>query len=84
MSSGKKRAAFHDATWADYLTKPRIPEGAVHLIIWENLVRVLTRVSAHWQIGILSFSGWAMPQMLASGNAGGEEDTHAHYNDRHE
>ena len=34
--------------------------------IGDSLVRVLTRVQAHWQVGILSFSGAAMPQMLAS------------------
>ena len=65
MPNGK-RTAFHEASWVDYLTKPRIPEGAVHLIIGDNLVRVLTRVREHWQIGVLSFSGAATPQVLAS------------------
>ena len=50
----------------DYLTKPRIPEGAVQLIEGDSLVRVLTKVRAHWQRGVLSFSGAAMPQLLAS------------------
>ena len=29
-------------------------------------MRVLTRIQSHWQVGILSFSGAATPQMLAS------------------
>ena len=61
-----KRDVFHDASWADYFTQPRIPEGAVQLIIGDSLLRVLTRIQAHWQVGILSFSGAATPQMLAS------------------
>ena len=60
------RDAFHDASWAEYFTQPRIPEGAVHLIIADSLIRVLTRIQAHWQVGIMSFSGAAAPQMLAS------------------
>ncbi|XP_063727077.1 uncharacterized protein LOC134854660 [Symsagittifera roscoffensis] len=40
--------------------------GAVHLIVGDSLVRVLTRIQSHWQTGVLSFSGAAMPQMLAS------------------
>ena len=62
----ERRAAFNDAAWAEYFTQPRIPEGSVHLIIGDSLVRVLTRIQAHWQVGVLSFSGAAMPQMLAS------------------
>ena len=50
-----KRGAFHDASWAEYFTQPRIPEGAVHLIMGDSLIRVLTRIQAHWQVGILSF-----------------------------
>ena len=61
-----RRDAFHDASWAEYLTQPRIPESAVHLIIGDSLVRVLTRIQAHWQVGVLSFSGAATPQMLTS------------------
>ena len=61
-----RRDAFHDASWAEHCTQPRIPEGAVHLIIGKNLIRVLTRIQTHWQVGILSFSGAATPQMLAS------------------
>ena len=49
-----------------YLAKPRTPEDAVHLKIGDSLVRVLTRVKAHWQVGVLSFPGAAMPQLLAS------------------
>ena len=62
----ERRDAYHDAGWAEYFTQPRIPEGAVHLIIGDSLVRVLTRIQPHWPVGILSFSGAAMPQMLAS------------------
>ena len=61
-----RRDCFHDASWADYYTQPRIPEGAVHLIVGDSLVRVLTRIQSHWQTGVLSFSGAATPQMLAS------------------
>ena len=43
-----------------------MPEGAVHLIIGDSLLRVLTRVQSHWQTGILSFAGAAKPQMLAT------------------
>ena len=62
----ERRDVFHDAAWAEYSTQPRIPEGTVHLFIWGNLVQVLKRIQAHWQVGIMSFSGAAMPQMLAS------------------
>ena len=61
-----RRDAFHDASWADYFTQPRIPEGAVHLILGDGLIRVLTRIQAHWQVGILGFSGDATPEMLPS------------------
>ena len=61
-----RRDCFHDASWAEYYTQPRIPEGAVHLIVGDSLVRVLTRIQSHWQTGVLSFSGAATPQMWAS------------------
>ena len=61
-----RRDCFHDAAWAEYYTQPRIPEGAVHLIVGDSLIRVLTRIQSHWQTGILSFSGAATPQMLTS------------------
>ena len=61
-----RRDCFHDASWAEYYTQPRIPEGAVHLIVGDSLIRVLTRIQSHWQTGVLSFSGAATPQMLAS------------------
>ena len=61
-----RRDCFHDATWVEYLTQPRVPEGAVHLIVGDSLLRVLTRIQSHWQTGILSFAGAAMPQILAS------------------
>ena len=61
-----RRDCFHDASWAEYYTQPRIPEGAVHLIAGDSLVQVLTRIQSHWQTGVLSFSGAATPQMLAS------------------
>ena len=57
---------IHGAFWAEDFTQRRIPEGAVHLIIGDSLVRVLTRIQAHWQVGVLSFSGAATPQMLVS------------------
>ena len=62
----ERRDAFHDATWAEYFVQPRIPKGTIYLIIGDSLVRVLTRIQAHRQVGILSFLGAAMPQMLAS------------------
>ena len=61
-----RRDCFHDAAWVEYLAPPRVPEGAVHLIIGDSLVRVLTRIQSHWQTGILSFAGAATPQMLAT------------------
>ena len=61
-----RRDCFHDASWVEYHTQPRVPEGTVHLIIGDSLLRVLTRIQSHWQTGILSFAGAAMPQILAS------------------
>ena len=61
-----RRDCFHDAAWVEYLSPPRMPVGAVHLIIGDSLLRVLTRIQSHWQTGILSFAGAAMPQMLAT------------------
>ena len=61
-----RRDCFHDAAWGEYFTQSRVPEGTVHLIIGDNLLRVLTRIQSHWQTGILSFAGAAMPQILAS------------------
>ena len=61
-----RRDCFDDAAWVEYLTQPRVPEGAVHLIIGDSLLRVLTRIQSHWQTGIFSFAGAAMPQILAS------------------
>ena len=61
-----RKECFHDASWAECYTQPRLPEGAVHLIVGDSLIRVLTRIQSHWQIGVLSFSGAATPQMLAS------------------
>ena len=62
----ERRECFHDASWAEYYTQPQIPEGAVHLIVGDSLIRVLTRIQSHWQTGVLSVSGAATPQMLAS------------------
>ena len=62
----ERRDCFHDATWVEYLAQPRMPEGVVHLIIGDSLLRVLTRIQSHWQTGILSFAGAATPQMLAT------------------
>ena len=61
-----RRDCFHDAVWVEYYTQPRVPEGTVHLIKGDSLLRVLTRIQSHWQTGILSFSGAAMPRILAS------------------
>ena len=61
-----RRDCFHDAALVEYFTQPRVPEGAVHLIIGDSLLRVLTRIQSHWQTGILSFAGAATPQMLAT------------------
>ena len=61
-----RRDCFHDAAWVEYFTQPRMPEGAVQLIVGDRLLRVLTRIQSHWQTGVLSFSGAATPQMLAS------------------
>ena len=61
-----RRDCFHDASWAEYFTQPRIPQCAVHLIIGDSLIQVLTRIQSHYQVGVLSFSGAATPQMLAS------------------
>ena len=61
-----RRDCFHDTSWAEYYTQPGIPEGAVHLIVGDSLVRVPTRIQSHWQTGVLRFSGAATPQMLAS------------------
>ena len=61
-----RRDCFHDAAWVQYLAPPWVPEGAVHLIVGDSLVRVLTRIRSHWQTGILSFAGAATPQMLAT------------------
>ena len=61
-----RRDCFHDAAWVEYLMQPRVPEGAIHLIIGDSLLRVLTRIQSHWQTGILSFAGAATPQMLAT------------------
>ena len=48
------------------LNTTHISEGAVHLIVGDSLVRVLTPIQSHWQTGVLSFSGAATLQMLAS------------------
>ena len=61
----ERRDAFNDASGVEYFTHPEIPEGTFHLIIGDSLVRVPTRIQAPWQVGILSFSGAAMPLMLA-------------------
>ena len=61
-----RRDCFHDAAWVEYLSPPRVPEGAVHLIIGDSLLRVMTRIQSHWQTGILSFAGAATPQILAT------------------
>ena len=62
----ERRDTFNDATWAEYFIQPRILEGTVHLIIGDSRVRVLTRIQVNWQVGMLSFSGAAMPQLMAS------------------
>ena len=49
-----RRDCFHDAAWAEYFTQPKIPEGTVHLIIGDSLIRVLTQIQSHWQVGVLN------------------------------
>ena len=61
-----RRDCFYDAAWAEYFTQPKIPKGAVHLIIGDSLIRGLSRIQSHWQVGFLTFSGAAKQQMLAS------------------
>ena len=61
-----RRDCFHDAAWVVNLTQSRVPEGTVHIIIGDSLLRVLTRIQSLWQTGILSFAGAATPQILAS------------------
>ena len=61
-----RESCFHDAAWGEYFTQPKIPEGAVQLIIGDSLIRVLTRIQSHWLVGVLSFSGAATQPMLAS------------------
>ena len=39
-----RKDCFHDASWAGYFTQPTIPEGAVHSIIGDRLIRVLTQI----------------------------------------
>ena len=47
-TTAQRRDCFHEASWAEYFTQPRIPEGAVHLIIGDSLIRVLTQIQSHW------------------------------------
>ena len=41
MAQRARRDCFHDASGAEYFAQPRIPEGAVHLIIGEALLNHL-------------------------------------------
>ena len=66
VAQRERRDCFHDVSWAEHYTQPRIPEGAVHLIVGDSLIRVLTLIQSHWQTGVLSFFGAATQQMLAS------------------
>ena len=76
------RDDFNDASCAEHFTQPRLPEGTVHLIIGDSLVRVLAKIQAHWQVGILSFSGAAIPPNVGlSGDAGDEKKTYGHLDD---
>ena len=50
-----RRDCFHDAAWVEYHTQPRVPEGTVHLIIGDIMLRVLTRIQSHWQTWDLEF-----------------------------
>ena len=61
-----RRDCFYDAAWTEYYTQPRTPEDAVHFTIGDSLIRVLRRIQSHWQVGVLSFSGAATSQILAS------------------
>ena len=64
--SGPRGTASMTRPGLNISLNPRIRDGAVHLIIGDILIRVLTRIQSHWQVGVLSFSGAATPQMLAS------------------
>ena len=51
-----RKDAFHDASSAKNLHSPGYPSP---LDYRGSLIRVLTRIQAHWQVEILSFSGAA-------------------------
>ena len=40
------RDCLHEAAWAEYFTQPRIQDGAVHLIIGDSLIQVLTQIQS--------------------------------------
>ena len=40
----ERRDAFHHALWAEYFVQSRMPEGTVHSIVGDILVRVKGRV----------------------------------------
>ena len=48
LSQRARRDCFYYAAWAEYYTQPRIPDGTVHLIIGDSLIRVLTLIQSHW------------------------------------
>ena len=74
MAQRARRDCFHDAAWAEYITQPRIPEGAVHLIIGDSLIRVLTRIQSHWQVGV--FWSCDAADVGISGDVRHSEDVH--------
>ena len=71
-----RRDCFHDAAWVEYLAPPRVSEGAIHLIIGDSLLRVLTRIQSHWQTGVLSFAGAAevLDRKNSGNRRGGERE----------
>ena len=48
-----RRDCFNDAAWAEYFTQPRRPEGAVHLIVGDSLIRELTRIQSQQMLASL-------------------------------
>ena len=45
-----RRDCFHDASWVEYYTQPRVPEGTVHLIIGDSLLRYYIITTKYFQI----------------------------------
>ena len=76
-----RRDFFHDAAWAEYFTQPRIPVGAVHLIIGE--------LDTGADADPVTLAGWALEFFWScdtagvgvAGDVGYGEDVHGHSDD---